>query len=174
MSTKNYTNVLNQLDNSVNNLYDVEKIIAKRYDGEKILYLVKWLDYPDSENTWEPLAHLSGIPDMVEKFEAEEMRKLTKKLSSEHDLELNEKPGKSHFQSKPVQGNLMIDVPKCLRSAKTVNGKVYILVEWRERIDGIQPLESYVYNRTLRENYSNLLLDFYEARLKFNTKYKEN
>ena len=39
-------------------VYNIEALIAKK-DGE---YLVKWENYPDSENTWEPA---SCIPDTI-------------------------------------------------------------------------------------------------------------
>lgn len=45
--------------------YIVEKIVDKRP-----LYLVKWLGYPNSENTWEPIENLSSCHEMIEDFEA--------------------------------------------------------------------------------------------------------
>lgn len=45
--------------------YVVEKIVDKRP-----LYLVKWLGYPQSENTWEPIENLASCPEMIEDFEA--------------------------------------------------------------------------------------------------------
>ena len=39
-------------------VYNIEALVAKK-DGE---YLVKWENYPDSENTWEPA---SCIPDTI-------------------------------------------------------------------------------------------------------------
>jgi hypothetical protein len=159
-------------DDSINNIYDVEKIMDKKYENGRLLYLVKWLDYPDSENTWEPLSHLTDVPELIEAFEKDYCRR----LSGEKDLELNEKPTpvKQLYKHKAPSGNIKLDVPKNLKSAKNEAGRVYVLVEWRERIDGIQPADSYVLNRELREKYWSMLLDFYEDRLKFNNKYKEN
>jgi transposase InsO family protein len=45
--------------------FEVEKILAKR--GTE--YLVKWLGYPDSENTWEPRTNLSNCQEKLKQFE---------------------------------------------------------------------------------------------------------
>lgn len=45
--------------------YIVEKIVDKR-----TVYWIKWLGYPNSENTWEPIENLKSCPEMVEAFEA--------------------------------------------------------------------------------------------------------
>jgi chromobox protein 1 len=46
--------------NSDNKIYFVEKIVNKRYFGKnrEIQYLVKWKDFTEEDNTWEPLKHL--------------------------------------------------------------------------------------------------------------------
>ena len=48
--------------------FDVERIIAKRTRKKKTEYLVKWLGYDKSENTWEPTANLN-CPDLLKAFE---------------------------------------------------------------------------------------------------------
>ena len=47
--------------------YDVEKILDKRKIKGKTQYLVKWLEYEDKENSWEPAENLS--PKTVGKIE---------------------------------------------------------------------------------------------------------
>ncbi|KAJ3078369.1 hypothetical protein HK102_004551 [Quaeritorhiza haematococci] len=37
----------------------------------RVEYLVKWVGYDDSENTWEPLEHLEGCMELVNEFEEE-------------------------------------------------------------------------------------------------------
>ena len=50
--------------------YEVERILDKRTRRRKVQYLVKWLGYPDSDNTWEPIAHLRHAQDLIDDFES--------------------------------------------------------------------------------------------------------
>jgi transposase InsO family protein len=50
--------------------FKVEKILDKKKMKGKIYYLVKWLGYPDSENTWEPATSLrEDVPELVANFD---------------------------------------------------------------------------------------------------------
>jgi hypothetical protein len=49
--------------------WEVEEVLAKRKRYGKIQFLVKWLGYPNSENTWEPLENLSNAVTKVQEFE---------------------------------------------------------------------------------------------------------
>ena len=54
-----------------NKKFIVEKIINKRKLNNRIEYLVKWQNYKDSENSWEPRTDLiKDIPDMIKDYEA--------------------------------------------------------------------------------------------------------
>lgn len=54
------------------NVYKVERILERRRRGRGYAYLVKWLGYPDSENTWEPRTRLMrDVPELVESFDRE-------------------------------------------------------------------------------------------------------
>lgn len=59
--------------------YNVEKITAKRYQPKikGFEYLIKWENFDNSENTWEPVSHLAGCKRLVDEFERklEEIRK---------------------------------------------------------------------------------------------------
>jgi transposase InsO family protein len=50
-----------------NAVYDVEEILDCQYIRGRIRYLIKWLDYPHSENTWEPRTVLD-CPEKLEVF----------------------------------------------------------------------------------------------------------
>jgi hypothetical protein len=172
MFTKNSKIKLkHNLEDSVNNVFDVEKILDKKYENGRLLYLVKWLDYPNSENTWEPLTHLTDVRELIEEFEKEQLEK-EKGGFVDKNFEFDDRPFKfKYISNKPPTGNIKTDIPKKFKSAKKAEENVYILVEWNERMDGIQPLDSYIVNKVLREKYGNMLLDFYEDRLKFNNKF---
>jgi hypothetical protein len=54
-----------------NETYDVEKILDRKIENRKKLYLIKWQGYPESSNTWEPLKNLQNIKNMVKEFDNE-------------------------------------------------------------------------------------------------------
>jgi len=49
--------------------FEVEEIRDKKIEKGRILYLVKWRDYPDTENTWEPRKHLRACHTLIQDFE---------------------------------------------------------------------------------------------------------
>jgi hypothetical protein len=61
------------------------------------------------------------------------------------------------------------DNPKRLLTAKlhTDTNEVKCLVEWEARKGGVKPADSFVSNKVLRQRCPQLLLDFYESRLRF-------
>src|SRR5882724_1912113 len=48
--------------------YNVEEVLAARKRGKGIQYLVKWEDYGDEENTWEPRRNLENAREAIEDF----------------------------------------------------------------------------------------------------------
>ena len=48
-------------------VYDAERIIAKKINSGKPLFMIKWQGYCSSQNTWEPKAHLPS--ELIEAFE---------------------------------------------------------------------------------------------------------
>ena len=50
------------------NRFLVESIRKERVSNGETQFLIKWLRYPEHENTWEPLEYLDDYEDLVEKF----------------------------------------------------------------------------------------------------------
>jgi Chromo (CHRromatin Organisation MOdifier) domain len=46
-------------DETQNDVYEVEKVLDNQEINSKTHYLIKWLGYNTSENTWEPETNLS-------------------------------------------------------------------------------------------------------------------
>lgn len=64
-------------------VFVVEKILDRYKDSEGgLFYLIKWLNYPDEDNTWEPEANLS-CPEKVTEFEANYVEKNQKDKTAE-------------------------------------------------------------------------------------------
>jgi hypothetical protein len=56
--------------------YEVETIVESAIDADTMahMYLVKWKNYPASENTWEPKKNLEGSLDLVRKFDTQKKK----------------------------------------------------------------------------------------------------
>ena len=85
---------------SGNKSFDVEKIITRRMDGKKCLYLIKWEGYPITDFTWEPISHLSNIIDMVQEFEENFPQSINQKLLKEFYIEYKKYEHKKFLQKK--------------------------------------------------------------------------
>ena len=53
-------------------VYQAERIVAKKFRNGKPLFMVKWLGYCASENTWEPKAHCERSRIQICRFAANE------------------------------------------------------------------------------------------------------
>jgi hypothetical protein len=146
-------------------IFIVEDIIDKKVHGKGTKYLVKWLGLPIEESTWEPKSHLISVKNKIIEFEN---RININNSKIEKPIEEDKKPD---MEENLICGNIdKGDTPKRIKSAKYVSpGNILCLVEWNERINGIQPSDTYVSNKVLRNEYYNLLLDFYESKIKFNS-----
>ena len=60
-------------------IFYVEKILNKRYfeDLKIDKYEVKWKNYSNKYNTWEPMENLLAAIDLIEEFEKKEEKKST-------------------------------------------------------------------------------------------------
>ena len=74
-------------------VYSVEKIVKKRIVEGKVQYLLKWMNYSESENTWEPVENLD-CPDLIEQFE-QQQASLNKKQKVEDSAASSESSSKS-------------------------------------------------------------------------------
>lgn len=56
--------------------YEVEKVVDSRLNKKgKMEYLIKWVGYDSSQNTWEPERNLATCRDMIEKYNQQTSRK---------------------------------------------------------------------------------------------------
>ena len=50
--------------------YEVEAILNSKISRRRLVYLVKWKGYPDSENTWEPASNVKNASLLIKQFHA--------------------------------------------------------------------------------------------------------
>lgn len=51
-------------------LYFVEKVVGDRMRGRKRQYLIRWLGYDQSEDTWEDANSLGSIVGLIDEYNA--------------------------------------------------------------------------------------------------------
>ncbi len=99
--------------------YAAEEIVNEKIINGKILYQVKWLGYPHSQNTWEPLEHLINVPQLISYWNQQKRKLLRlKKQKQKKFIQSQEE-----FNYKPVDTNHVHEVvprqkPKRGRSKK--------------------------------------------------------
>jgi hypothetical protein len=56
--------------------WDVEVILDSAVDAatKEHMYLVKWVGYPNSDNTWEPKRNLAKCLDLIKRFETKKAK----------------------------------------------------------------------------------------------------
>ncbi|PWA84589.1 Chromo domain-containing protein [Artemisia annua] len=74
--------------------YEIEAVRKKRVRKGKTEYLVKWLGWPESGNTWEPVENLDSVSDFIEAYE--ESLKSGKGRSNKKGKRKNLSPGATY------------------------------------------------------------------------------
>ena len=65
--------------------YEVERILEKKGTGKRLRYLVKWIGWPEEDNTWEPVDNLTNAKDLITAFE-DTLKATTSKPKGEESL----------------------------------------------------------------------------------------
>lgn len=175
--------------------YQVEKVIGKRTKGGKPLYKVKWEGYPLSQCTWEPIENLQNVLDMVDEYEKSHsttpsskkvpilLGKKRKTPDTETPKEIKEKKEtKNHSnkesstdsKEKERDGVICIENDSSSESHNkqyirviTINKEFKALVEVKK--DGLSTEET-ISTKELRRLNPDILIDFYESKIKFTMK----
>ncbi|XP_024521250.1 chromo domain-containing protein LHP1-like [Selaginella moellendorffii] len=166
--------------NDDDEFYEVESIQQMRLFEGKLHYYIKWKGYPEEFNTWEPHKHLANCPQALKDFERSQQALVAAEVNAEVKAEVEgEKALPPLLAAKPHQdlGSPSLQstvanhvaVEKILKAMsystrELSNGEKDLNVTFKVlRSDGEEILLD---NKYLRENYPQLLLDFYEQRVR--------
>ena len=163
---ENYQNIIgkdneqeSKLDDSEEDVYEVEKILNKKRFGKEWKYKIKWVGYPDDQCTWEPKDNLHNemLKDFEREFSLKEKNKANISLdsSSEKIFKKNKKRLKNDSRKKvsklicreKVSNYSGLDINESRSKEKENNDKDIILVrsmykEVSERINVSEDLPS--------------------------------
>lgn len=123
----------------------VEKILEKKLGkNNKVLYLLKWKGYDDTENTWEPVENLEDCRDLIRDFEDKFKRKASKGLVSDKEpgtstMGRNERKRRSQTQpnTEPPkkQGKTGfergLEPERIIGMATDINKEIRFVVKWK-------------------------------------------
>lgn len=181
-------------------VYQVEKIVGKRWKGGRVQYKVKWEGYPYSQCTWEPLEHLQTVFELIDQYnesqqttskkskkekDEEHLRKKRKKSSSVSQEEKSEESSKdnsnkeqngiANSQDKEVDGVITIKEDEIQREESAIIYKKVITVnkEFKAVVQIVKDgVESQITIPTseLRRLNPDILIDFYESKIKFTSR----
>ncbi len=130
--------------------YEVEKIVNKRTNVYGLVeYLVKWKNFPSSDNTWEPKKNLKRLDYMIKEYE-NGIGKLSVKRMRKGSL------------NKEVP-----DIPKKVVKMKKINDIRYCKIKWRKRRNNNNPTPSYVKYDIIKDRYPMLLLEYIEKHIHY-------
>ena len=59
----------NDDEDSDEEVFIVEKILDKKKEGRRLLYLVKWEGYEEKDATWEPVGNLGNVKELVREYD---------------------------------------------------------------------------------------------------------
>lgn len=76
-------------------IFEVESLLDRKFKDGQRFYLVKWLNYPSSANTWEPYEGVSHLKDMIKDCE--------RRLEAHKQLQELFKPAKCSNSCGPIR-----------------------------------------------------------------------
>lgn len=162
--------------------FEVEKIAGKKVQDGKVLYLIKWRGFSDSDSTWEPIEHMIGSMDLVHQYESDHATrpKVAKKCAMEKpkrkrlmkapapSLEVEDwsvveeepKPKARRVLRKAKPGSFDTDAVQSIARVIKADGKLKFEVGWKERA-GVTPANSVVTLEELEEKEPKMLISFF-------------
>lgn len=145
--------------------YTVESVKDMRIRNGKKEFLLKWRNYPDSENTWEPEANLD-CPDLIGEFEDKLKKKKEEKRRRQTEEEGSAKKKKKVAEeedNKPRGFDRGLQ-PERIIGATDSSGELMFLMKWKDSDEA-----DLVPARQANIRCPQIVIAFYEERLTWHT-----
>jgi len=161
----------------------VEKILEKRTTNGRTEYLLKWKNFTDDDNTWEPEDNL-GCPELIEEFERnwrkdqeKKAEKTVKKRAIIEEPKEKFKEDKKENKAKKPKPAPSKDAPKTdvtgfdrglvadkIIGATDSSGELMFLMKWKDTDEA-----DLVPARQANVKCPQVVISFYEERLTWHT-----
>lgn len=145
--------------------FEMENLVDHKTEKGKLLYFIKWLDWNEDSNTWEPIENIFSHCLISDYEKTRQNKPYTIEEEIQRDKRLEELKDLENYEIKMEllevpRGNLQSDNP---HSVIGFINKDLIKVQWiiRHRT-GVKPEDSLVNYRKFREKHPHLLIKFYE------------
>lgn len=158
--------------------YVVEKVVDMRIRNGKKDYLLKWKNYPDTENTWEPEENLD-CPDLIADYEdkrkeREEKKKRKQKESEEEAAAGTVASGKKKKKVAEEEDNKPRGFDRGLQPERIIgatdsSGELMFLMKWKDSDEA-----DLVPARQANIRCPQIVIAFYEERLTWHTHDDDN
>lgn len=125
----------------------------------QVEYFVKWIGYPDSENTWEPAENLQMFPLLIKAFEENQ------KIADSQQLEIPESPPVTILSSQSLNSISFSKVhtaERIIGVTRNEKGELMVLIKWKGSTEA-----NFIPSKQARDICPKLLIQFYEDRLVF-------
>ena len=171
--------------------YTIEKILDRRKIKDKYQYKIKWVGYPISQCTWEPIENLQNALYLIEEFNKnhpmknyksknnKNLKVLNKKRNNEQTEEKEKAPKEdNNIQNNNIQEKapninennniLTFNIDGSLKKVLIVKRQNEILMALVEKMkENGEMVKAYLSTEDLRKSNPWILLDFYESKIKF-------
>ncbi|XP_013384181.1 chromobox protein homolog 1-like isoform X1 [Lingula anatina] len=159
--------------------YEVERVVDVRVRGGQREYLIKWKNYPDSENTWEPENNLD-CPDLIADYEEKrkkekddkKKKQATKKKAEDRDDDEGTSKKKKKVAEEEEHKPRGFDrglQPERIIGATDSSGELMFLMKWKDCDEA-----DLVPARQANVKCPQIVIQFYEERLTWHNQNDED
>ena len=132
----------------------VERIVDKRVRAGVTEYFLKWKNYPDADNTWEPVDNLD-CPALIEEYERSTARA--------------RQPSKKPADKKRGRPAKKTQEPEKIIGATDASGELMFLMKWKDSEEADLVPASFANTR-----WPAVVIAFYEKRLTWKSSSSSN